>query len=174
MKKMLGIMLTMLVLATAPAMAADVKIGVIDLQQALNSTQEGKAAKDRIKRKVDNFQKTMESRQAELKKLNDDFEKQKMVLSADARAAKEREYQQKVRAFQLFAKDAQEELQQEDAKATRHILEGLSKIVKEIGDKGGYTVIVEKNSLLYANNGIDLTNQVIQAYDKLPKKANGK
>jgi len=174
MKKMLGIMLTMLVLATVPAMAADVKIGVIDLQQALNSTQEGKAAKDRIKRKVDNFQKTMESRQAELKKLNDDFEKQKMVLSADARAAKEREYQQKVRAFQLFAKDAQEELQQEDAKATRNILEGLSKIVKEIGDKGGYTVIVEKNSLLYASNGIDLTNQVIQAYDKLPKKANGK
>jgi len=97
-----------------------------------------------------------------------------MVLSADARAAKEREYQQKVRAFQLFAKDAQEELQQEDAKATRNILEGLSKIVKEIGDKGGYTVIVEKNSLLYASNGIDLTNQVIQAYDKLPKKANGK
>ena len=123
--------------------------------------------------KVKKFQATIEGRQKELKKLNDEMEKQKMMLSAEAKAEKERDYQQKVKEFQRFAKDAQDELQQQDAQYTRSILEDLFKVVKDLGTKGGYTLILEKteSSVLYADDAINLTDEVIAAYNKVYKKA---
>jgi outer membrane protein len=176
MKKVLGCVLALLLLAAAPAVSAEVKIGYIDLQKALNLSEGGKAAKNLIAEKVKKFQATIEGRQNELKKLNDELEKQKMLLSAEAKADKERDYQQKVKEFQRFAKDAQEELQQEDAQHTRAILESLFKVVKDIGTKGGYTMILEKNesSVLYADNSINMTDEVIAAYNKSYKKEKGK
>ncbi len=176
MKKMLGCLVAILLLVAAPAAAAELKIGYIDLQKALNQSDAGKAAKSQIGEKVKKFQATIEGRQKELKKLNDEMEKQKMMLSAEAKAEKERDYQQKVKEFQRFAKDAQEELQQQDAQYTRSILESLFKVVKDLGTKGGYTLILEKteSSVLYADDAINLTDEVIAAYNKVYKKEQGK
>jgi outer membrane protein len=172
MKKMLGCAVALLLLVAAPAFAAEMKIGYIDLQKAINLSDAGKAAKDQITAKFKKYQGTIESRQNELKKMNEELEKQKMVLSAEAKTEKERDYQQKIKEYQRFAKDAQEELQQEEAQHTRSILEDLFKVVKEIGTKGNYTLILEKteSSVLYADDAINLTDQVITAYNKVYKK----
>jgi outer membrane protein len=172
MRKMLGFVVALSLLVAAPVCAAEMKIGYIDLQKALNLSDAGKAAKSQIAEKVKKFQGTIESRQNELKKLNEELEKQKMVLSAEAKAEKERDYQQKIKEYQRFAKDAQEELQQQDAQHTRSILEDLFKVVKDMGNKGNYTLILEKteSSVLYADDAINLTDEVIAAYNKSYKK----
>jgi len=94
-----------------------------------------------------------------------------MLLSAEARAAKERDYQQKVKDYQRLTKDIQEELQQTDADYTRKILEEIFKVVQQIGKQEGYTLVLEKteSSILYASDGIDMTDRVIQAFDKSGK-----
>ena len=45
-------------------------------------------------------------------------------------------------------------------------------MIKEMGQKEGYTLILEKseNSLLFADEKIDLTEAVIKAYDAKSKK----
>jgi outer membrane protein len=176
MRKMLACVLALLLLAAAPVAAAEMKIGYLDLQKALNLSEAGKAAKSKIGDKVKKYQGTIEGRQNELKKINEEMEKQKMMLSAETKAEKERDYQQKIKEFQRFTKDAQEELQREDAQHTRSILEDLFKVVKEIGTKGNYTLILEKteSSVLYADDGINLTDEVIAAYNKVYKKNQGK
>lgn len=174
MKKMLGMLVAILLCAALPVGAADVKIGVIDLQRALNVSEAGQAARARIAGKAGDYQKTIQGRQEELKKLQAEFEKQKMLLSKEAIADKERDYQQKVKEFQRFAKDAQEELQQEDAQATRRILEEVRKVVEKIGSQSGYAVILEKSSVLFFAEGIDMTDQVIKAFDASYKKGKGK
>ena len=89
-------------------------------------------------------------------------------LSEQARSDKERDYQQKLKDFQRFTKDIREELQRSDADYTRQILEKILKVVGEMGEKQGYTVILEKSesSLLYADDKIDLTDAVIKAFDE--------
>ncbi|ABA88501.1 OmpH-like outer membrane protein, putative [Syntrophotalea carbinolica DSM 2380] len=166
MKKIFGFMLVAMLIAAAPAAAADVKIGVIDLQKVLRTSLAGQAAQKNIAEKAKAFQETMQGRQKDLQKLNADFEKQKMVLSKEAVADKERDLQQKVKDFQRFGKDAQEELQQEDRQATTRILDEVAKVVKEMGAKAGYDVIVEKSTTLYTADRADLTDQVVKAYDK--------
>lgn len=166
MKKIFGFVLAALLFAAVPAGAAAGKIGVIDLQKVLRTSAAGQAAQKTIADKAQAFQKTMQSRQNDLKKLNDEFEKQKMMLSKEAIADKERDLQQKVKDFQRFGKDAQEELQQEDRQATSRILDEVAKIVKDLGVKQGYDLIVEKSTTLYAPESVDMTDVVIKAYDK--------
>lgn len=170
MKRFIVTLFAALLLAT-PALAADQKIGYVDLQKALNTSEAGKAAKDRITKKVKEYEGTIDTRQKELKKLKDDLEKQGMLLSEDARGAKERDYQQKVKEFQRFTKDIQEELQQKDADFTKQILEELFKVIKEVGEKEGYTLILEQSesSILYADEKANLTDKVIKAFDARKK-----
>jgi outer membrane protein len=172
MKRLLLLVIVLLTVGAVPAaLAADaMKIGYVDLQKALNMSSAGKAAKEKMKVKFKDYDADVQKRQDELKKLKDELEKQALLLSAEARAAKERDYQQKVKDYQRLTKDIQEELQQTDADYTRKILEEIFKVVQQIGKQDGYTMILEKteSSILYASDGIDMTDRVIQAYDKLP------
>lgn len=172
MKRVVVLILTLGLLGVGQVWAAEVKIGYVDLQKALNMSEAGKVAKDKIAKKVKEYEGTIESRQQELKKLKDELDKQSLLLSGEARDAKERDYQQKLKEFQRFTKDIQEELQQRDADFTRQILEQLFKVIKDIGKKEGYTVILEQSesSILYADERIDLTDHLIKAYDEAAKK----
>jgi len=160
--KRLTLLIAALLLAATPALAQ--KIGFVDLQKALNMSTAGQKAKEEISTKFKSYQDDINKRQEELKKLKEDLEKQSILLSEEARAQKERDFQRKVKDFQRFAKDVEEELQQKDAYHTRQILEELEGIIKDIGKKGGYTMILERteSSVLYGDDSVDLTDQVIE------------
>ncbi len=167
MKRFFGLAVAAAFLVAAPAFGADAKLGYVDLQKALNLSQAGKEAKEKIAGKVKEYEGTVDSRQKEIKKLKEELEKQAVLLSEDARAAKERDYQQKLKEFQRFTKDIQEELQQKDADFTRQILEKLFVVLKDLGKKEGFSMILEKteSSVLYADDSVDLTDKLIKAYD---------
>ncbi len=172
MKRMVALVLVGFFFTATTVFGAEAKIGFVDLQKALNFSLAGKAAKGNIAKKVKEYEGTIEGKKGELKKLKDELEKQAVLLSEQARAEKERDYQQKLKDFQRFTKDIQEELQRSDADYTRQILEKILKVIGEMGQKEGYTVILEKSesSLLYADDKIDLTEAVIKAYDEQYKK----
>lgn len=176
MKRLIGLAMTLSLLVAVPTFAVEAKLGYVDLQRALNLSEAGKAAKEKIQKKVKEHEGAIDARQKELKKIKDELEKQALLLSEEARSAKERDYQQKLKEFQRYTKDIQEELQQQDADFTRQILEDLFKVIKQIGEKEGYTMIFEQSesSLLYADDKVDLTDRLIKAYDAQGKKANGK
>lgn len=172
MKRIVGLVLVCFLFTVSSAFSADSKVGFVDLQKALNFSIAGKTAKETISKKVKDYEGSIEGKKTELKKLKDELEKQAVLLSEQARAEKERDYQQKLKDFQRFTKDIQEELQRSDADYTRQILEKVLKIIGEMGEKQGYTVILEKSesSLLYADEKIDMTEAVIKAFDEQYQK----
>lgn len=171
MKRIL--LVIMMVLCASMAFSAEkaVKIGYIDLQRALNESDAGKEAKATFNKRVEELQKVLDEKQNELKKLQDEMEKQKGLLTPEARGEKEKVYQQKLKDVQRFAKDSQEELQQKDAEMTKKILRDLRDIIKKIGNEEGYTIILERGDafVLYAAEGVDITEKVIKAYSKARK-----
>lgn len=178
MKKLLvlALSLSLLVGGALSASAAETKIGFVDLQKALNMSAEGKAAKEKISGKVKEYEGVIDKRQQELKKLKDELEKQAVLLSPEARADKERDYQQKLKDFQRFTKDVQDELQQQDSDHTNRIINELVKLVQEIGKRDGYDLIVERNSggVIYGADKIDLTSQVLKEFDVQYQKSQAK
>lgn len=157
--------------AVSPVFAAEVKLGYIDMQKALNTSESGKEAKEQLAARVKKYQDEINVKQEEIKKLKDDLEKQGMLLSESARSAKEKDYQQRLKEFQRFTKDAQDELQGKDEEYTRKILEGMEKVIQEFGRKNGYTFIFVRNEgMLFANDKVDVTEEVLKLFNASRKK----
>lgn len=150
------------------AASGDVKIAYVDLQEALNSSDAGKKAKDVFKVEVDRLQDDLDKRQEELKKVGEELEKQGYLLSEETRAKKEKEYQEKIKDFKRFYQDSQEKLQGKDAQLTKKILIDLRGIITKIGQDGGYSMIFEasEGKILYAPKALDLTSEVIKKYNE--------
>lgn len=171
MKKLVVAGIAALCMVSTSVLAADVKLGYIDMQRALNGSEAGKEAKEQLAAKVKKYQDEINVKQDDLKKLKDELEKQGMLLSESARASKEKDYQNKLKDFQRFTKDAQDELQGKDEEFTRKILEGMEKVIQEYGRKNGFTFIFVKNeSMLFVDDKSDLTEEVLKLFNANRKK----
>ena len=52
---------------------------------------------------------------------------------------------------------------------TRSLLKEVLGVVQDYAKKKKYTVVMEKNRVVYSEGGVDITDAIIKAYDK--KKA---
>jgi outer membrane protein len=146
---------------------ADIKIGYVDLQKALNDTDDGKRAKSRLKGIFDRKQKELDAKQNELKKLKDDLDKQRTILDGKAIAAKERDLQEKFVNLQGIYLKHQKELSEEEGKLTRSIFKRMQSIIATIAQAEGFSFVFEKteSSILFAKAEFDLTSQVVRRYN---------
>ena len=159
------------IMASTSVMAADVKLGYIDMQRALNTSEAGKEAKEQLAARVKKYQDEINVKQEDLKKLKEELEKQGMLLSDAARSTKEKDYQNRLKEFQRFTKDAQDELQGKDEELTRKILEQMEKIIQDYARKNGYTFIFVRNeSMLFVDEKADLTEAVMKLFNASRKK----
>lgn len=164
-------------LATASVAAAqEIKIATVDLQRALNECEAGKTAKEGFKVEVEKLQAKLEKQKNELERIKADAERKASVLKDDERKEIERDYQRRLRDFQRTYKDSQAELQARDNELTAEILRDLQGVILEYGTKSPYNLILEASNtgvVLYATKNLDITDQVIEAYNA-SRKATGK
>lgn len=165
----LGLVL-MLVTAAWPGSAASaevVKIGVFDLQRAVNDCKKGKAAKAKIIKKFEKLQTELKIREAELNKLQQELERQAAMLSLEAKLQKEKTLKRKVRDFQDQYRDYTEEMRKAEVQATQPIVNDLLRIANEFGREKGYTLVLEGKTagVIYAPKAVDITAEVVKRYD---------
>ena len=149
--------------------AADLKVAYVDIQRAINECNAGKEAKKVITKDVEKVQHLGADKQKELQTMKESLEKQTLMLTQEAKAAKEKEFQNKVRDYQRWADDNQKELQQKTQDMERQISAGLIKVIQKIGLEEGYSFILEGSMLPYVSKTIDITDRVIKAYDAQKK-----
>jgi len=168
-KKFIGILVVIMIggLLTGRVYPADIKVGWVDTERAVNECNAGKEGKKALLQEVEKVQRLIAEKQKELQEMKGSLEKQGLMLTPEARAAREKELQTKLRDFQRWGEDVQNELKQKQIEMERNISSGLVKVVQEIGAKEGYTVILRRNEniVLFTSKSIDLTDLVIKAYD---------
>ena len=72
----IGIFLLTAPLLVAPSRSADLKIGVVDVQRALNECNEGKENKKALAKEVEDLQRLVAAKQNELQAMKDSLDKQ--------------------------------------------------------------------------------------------------
>jgi outer membrane protein len=159
--------LLLLALAAGPALArAEMKLGYVDLQRALNEVDEGKSAKALLKRDFDEKQKQLDVKKAEFDKLQADAEKQAVVMSDAAKKEKANELDRRARELQGLFVQLQKDLSDREREATKGIFDRMAVIVREIAEADGVTMVFEKGAgLVYAPQSLDLTNELIRKYN---------
>jgi outer membrane protein len=158
---------TVVQLVPREAEAQAAKIAVVDLQRAINETEEGRKAKDRLKKLFESRQQGLDKKQQDLKKLKDELDQQKNVLSRDALEAKVESYQKQLVDLQQLYVEYQRELAEKEGELTKVIVERMERILRRIGQADGYSLIVERSEagVIYVPTNLDVTDVVIQRYN---------
>jgi len=166
---------TLILAGSASTADAQVKIGVVDLQRAINETEDGRQAKRRLKKVFDERQQSLNAAQEGLKAQKESLERQQDVLSKDAFQKKVEKYQADLMALQNEYVQYQQELSTKEAELTQKILEKMQGILRRIGQTEGYTMIIEANEggVVWVPSNLDLTDVLIQRYNKQAKQGGG-
>jgi outer membrane protein len=154
-------------LAAIPAAAADLKVGIVDLQRGLNESSAGKRAKDQFKGEFEKMQEGLKREKESLDRLKDDLDKKSVVLADEQRKSKLEDFERRRLALRRKLEDSDAELRKKDQELTGSILKDLAVVIQEIGEREGYTLILENSSssVLYGSKTIDITDSVIKAFD---------
>jgi len=162
------LVLVVLGLSFGTARAESLKIGVIDLQKVVRSSKAGQEAMKKLQVKFEKLQKQLEAKRKEIEAFKAEFEKKAPLLSEEARAEKQREYQKLVREFRAQQEDARFEMKEEQKKALKPIFNDLEKVIKDMAQKEGYDLIIEKNmpGVYWVSPKVDISQHVINLYDQ--------
>ncbi|WP_413578325.1 OmpH family outer membrane protein [Bdellovibrio sp. HCB290] len=163
------LMVTLSVLLVASfAQAADTKVGFVDMPKAVQATAAGKKAKAELEAEFTKKKKDIEKKEAELKKMGDEIQKKKAVLSEDALGKKQAEFQGEMMKYREEVQKSQMDLQKKQGELTAPIVEKMKTVVAKIAKEKGYTLVMENNNgVLFSTPDSDLTEEVVKAVDKL-------
>jgi outer membrane protein len=161
----------MLVLCVSVSHAQErVKIGYIDIQKVIAESQAGKRARDRFQAQVKKAEADIQKERQEIERLKADLDKKGPLLKDEERRNLESDLQKRSVNLQRSMSDYQQELQVKNNEMMSDILKELEKIVNEVGKADKFTLILERSQILYSDQGIDITNKVIETYNSRAKK----
>ncbi len=140
------------------------KVAVVNMQTVLNKTKEGKAARKKLEAaskakqtKLDKKRRKLEADQAKLKDL-----KGQQLMQAQEKLQREAMELQQVYMV------SQQELAEQEARVLQDIYTKCQKVVDKIAVEMGLDLVLveDANNMIYRKDGLDITNTVIQRYNK--------
>ena len=170
MKNRLMAAAALLALVAAAPARAEVKLAYVDVQRALNECEAGKTAKAEFRVKVQGVEQKLQHEQSEVASLKDELEKKGMLMKPEQRQSLQDEYINKAKNFERNFKDTKEDLERKDQEMTGRIIHDIAQVIRDVGEKNGYTMVMEKGQILWGTPGIDITDQVIRTYNGMHTK----
>ena len=157
----LGLMVAPLLGGVAKAgVPANQKIGVIDIDETLATTPAGKRANDAFEKTRKAKQAELDKQQTDLKRAEQDLEKQKPVLKQDVFDQKRQELEKKFVDLQQTYLKLEKDLQAERAKLIQDLLKQAGPKIEAIAKAEGVTIILDRNAVAWADPAVDLTQKL--------------
>ncbi len=133
----------------------------IDFKYILNESDAGKKAQNYLKKKLDNGIKNLKDKE---KKIQDEEKKliqQKKVISAEDYKKKVTDLRSKVSSLQKERNDLLQNVAKERTKARNILLKNLNPIIKEYMKEKKIRMVLDKKSLLLADENLDITKDIM-------------
>ena len=141
------------------------KIGVVDLQKVVLESKRGKQALKNLEDEFNEKRKKIASKDKELDVLKKELIEKVSVWSNEIKEKKEEEFNQKPKIYQRQLEEFEDEIGKKNSQINQKILKEIMDILEDIMKKENYTIVLEKESLIYLSPSIDITRMVIEKYD---------
>ena len=144
------------------------KIGVVDLEQAINATSEGKAAREELERKKKDAEGQLQPLIDSLKSMQQELESKKFVLSDEALQQKRLDYAAKANELDSRGRELEGRLKVDTERIVGPLQKKLIGVVQQVGKEQGFTLILSRNAsgLIYNREALDITDLVVQKFNK--------
>ena len=168
-------MLLCLALFAGTVHAETLKIGIVDFRRVFDNSKAGAVVKQELDVAGQEVQGELQKRKEEIDESRKNLEREAMIMSQDARADREREIRIKINDFKALQQKYMEDLQEKQQKLIRQIEEEVFELAEQMGKEMGFSLILEQraSAALYFDPSLDITDQLIQRYDKISSQTTG-
>lgn len=146
------------------------KVGVINIQGALVTTKDGQKAAAELEAKTSPKRKELEMKQAEINSLKDQLQKGQNTLSEATKQELYRNIDTKTKSLNRDVQDAEDESNTEQQKVVQQLGQKMMAVIDKFARDNGYSLVLDVSSqqtpVLYASNTINITQEIIDLYDK--------
>ena len=146
----------------AVAKENSLKIGIVDTQKIIRETKAAKNARAVFQKELDARKAILEAKNKDIRSIEEKIKKTEQ--NADLIKLKE-DLAKEVKEFNRLKSDIEEELKKKDLELTQKIVGEIRQVVQELSRAEGYTLIMEKTSVVTYSDTIDITDKVIKLYD---------
>ena len=150
-----------LVCAAVAAGAAELKIGFVDLPRITRESAQADAASKRLEKEFGPRFQDLQRREAQLKSLQGQLEKESMTMSESDRRAKEQELSRLSVEFQRLQRSTSEDLNMRRNQELQGLLERADRAIKQIAESEKFDLILQE--AVYRTPRIDITDRVLKA-----------
>lgn len=160
------LMVALLALLVSLPALAETKIAVVDLRQALFSSNDAKAFSDQLKKDFSDDEAKVRSAQDEARKLKQRLEKDSAMMNDTERSKLAGEFQDKVKEFNYLKQRLDSTVSSRKQAFLEKKRPDVDKAVKELLSEHNLDLILPSEAVVYAKPDMDLTTELL---DKLNK-----
>jgi outer membrane protein len=150
------------------ATSESVKIGVVDLDQAVTSGDTGKAAREEFERKVREAEGELTPLRETFQEKVKELEAKSFILSEDAMVQKRLDLRDLQNKIENKQKEMQDQLEVDRERLLAPLRTRLVEVIDEVGKEGGYSLIFLRSTpgIMYSKEALDVTDLVVEKINK--------
>tara|TARA_B100001769_G_C21888795_1_gene480289 strand:- start:201 stop:683 length:483 start_codon:yes stop_codon:yes gene_type:complete len=134
----------------------------LDFKYILNQSDAGKKAQTYLKNKLDNGIKALQKKEKTIQEEERKIIQQKKVISAEEYKKKVTELRNKVASLQKERDSLLTDVSKQRSKAKSELLKNLNPIIKEYMKEKNIRMVLDKKSMLLADDSLDITQDIVK------------
>jgi outer membrane protein len=140
------------------------KFGFVHTERILRDSIPAQRAQKKIEAEFQKRDRELAGIAADLKKMQDEIEKNALTMSENQRRAKERDFGELNREFQRKQREFREDLNQRRNEELREVVETANRVIRQIAEQEKFDIIFQEMPA-YVSPRIDITDKVIKALE---------
>ncbi|MBD3413463.1 MAG: hypothetical protein GF421_03405 [Candidatus Aminicenantes bacterium] len=170
--KILFLTLVLSLLVSTGFAQQNAEIGVVDSQEILENSIEGKKVLAQLREKETGNQKELAQKDEAIRSLQKKINTQSLTLTQEARMNLNSDLERLKTERQRMYEDNQREVQEMAARFFQNIQNEVLPIIEQIGKEKGLNIIfdLQRSGAVYVSPAINITTEVIQRYDEQKAK----
>jgi len=153
----------------APSASASTRIGIINIQNAIVMTNEGRRDFEALQKKFEPTQATLNNLNQEVENLKKQLQTQGDKLNDQSRADMVKNIETKQKTLQRQVEDAQADFQGQQNEIANRIGGKLLEVLDKFAKQNGYSLILDVSSqqspVLWAAQTTDVTQEIVNSYN---------
>jgi Skp family chaperone for outer membrane proteins len=147
------------------------KIGIVNLQVAMQNTKEGQAAvADMQARFIEPRTTELTAKQNDIKDMTDRLQRGGNTMSQTAKDELQRQIDTKTKSFQRDVEDFNADRDEEERKILDDLVVKMRSVIEKYAVDNGFRIVLDATNpnagILWWTNEADITQQIVEAYDK--------
>ena len=140
------------------------KFGFVNTERILRDATPAQRAQKKIEIEFQKRDQEMTRLADQLKRMQEDIEKNSVTMSETQRRNREREFADLNREFQRKQREFREDLNQRRNEELAQVVEQANRVIRQIAEQEKYDIIFQ--DAVFASPRIDITDKVIKALDQ--------